>query len=278
MAKATYGYSSKRGFAKRTSTTKYRRRAPAVLRLGNRNRVYRDKVVRPRFTMYNRLLAQKLTTKLTYCDTKTITPGSTMANHVFRLNSIFDPDFTGVGHQPGFHDQWANLYNQYRVTSAEWTLTFDSSRGFVNHETILTSGTNILQAVRNVDSSHEDSFRNPAIIFYETSDDLDFHFTEAADLNFLRETSKSNKRVKYRMTSGDPFKKYVLKGSTSMRSILSDVTAFNTPSDFGASPTDVVHMAVGVMSKDGGVASTYRVDLKIVYTVELSDPKDVNQS
>jgi len=35
--------------------------------------------------------------------------------HVFRLNSVFDPDYTGVGAQPAGFDQWAAFYNQYRV-------------------------------------------------------------------------------------------------------------------------------------------------------------------
>lgn len=33
----------------------------------------------------------------------------------FRLNSIFDPDLSGVGHQPLGYDQYALMYHQYRV-------------------------------------------------------------------------------------------------------------------------------------------------------------------
>lgn len=33
----------------------------------------------------------------------------------FRANSIFDPDYTGVGHQPRGHDQYANFFRTYRV-------------------------------------------------------------------------------------------------------------------------------------------------------------------
>lgn len=35
--------------------------------------------------------------------------------HVYRANSCFDPDFTGVGSQPNYFDEWSALYNQYRV-------------------------------------------------------------------------------------------------------------------------------------------------------------------
>lgn len=44
--------------------------------------------------------------------------------HVFRAFSIFDPDQTGVGHQPLGHDQWAALYTRYRVLGAQITVKF----------------------------------------------------------------------------------------------------------------------------------------------------------
>jgi hypothetical protein len=33
----------------------------------------------------------------------------------FSMNSLFDPDFTGTGAQPGYFDQLSTLYNRYRV-------------------------------------------------------------------------------------------------------------------------------------------------------------------
>ncbi len=44
----------------------------------------------------------------------------------FRMNSIFDPNQTGIGHQPFFHDELALIYSRYRVTSFSFKL------GFVN--------------------------------------------------------------------------------------------------------------------------------------------------
>lgn len=38
---------------------------------------------------------------------------------VLRGNSIFDPDFTGVGGQPMGHDQWAAFYRRYRVKASK---------------------------------------------------------------------------------------------------------------------------------------------------------------
>lgn len=47
---------------------------------------------------------------------------ATLVGHVYRLNSIFDPDFTGVGSQPLGHDQWAAFYRSYRVRGCKITI------------------------------------------------------------------------------------------------------------------------------------------------------------
>lgn len=40
------------------------------------------------------------------------------AGHVFRAGSIFDPDYTGVGHQPYGHDTYQGIFNHYRVVKS----------------------------------------------------------------------------------------------------------------------------------------------------------------
>lgn len=58
----------------------------------------------------------KLKVRLRYNTTINLAPAAgTVANYLFRANSIFKPDFTGAGHQPIGHDQWASFYNRYRV-------------------------------------------------------------------------------------------------------------------------------------------------------------------
>jgi len=62
---------------------------------------------------------------------KTIINSGSVATsvHVFRTNSIFDPDLTGGGLQPRYHDQWAAMYNKYRVNGFAWRLTCVSTGG-----------------------------------------------------------------------------------------------------------------------------------------------------
>lgn len=43
------------------------------------------------------------------------------ALQVYRANSLFDPDFTGVGTQPNYFDQYSALYNKYRVLAVSVT-------------------------------------------------------------------------------------------------------------------------------------------------------------
>lgn len=41
------------------------------------------------------------------------------AFHNFRANSLFDPDFSGIGHQPSNFDRWMQIYNHYTVVGSK---------------------------------------------------------------------------------------------------------------------------------------------------------------
>lgn len=59
------------------------------------------------------------TVTLKYCTTVQLDcTAASAANHVFRANSIFDPDYTGTGHQPYAHDTYASIYTHYKVLKA----------------------------------------------------------------------------------------------------------------------------------------------------------------
>jgi len=67
----------------------------------------------------------KLMSKLRYCDLNTLTSTlGSIGRYVFRWNSTFDPDLTGVGHQPLYRDTFAGIYDQYSVVSATAKIKF----------------------------------------------------------------------------------------------------------------------------------------------------------
>lgn len=54
---------------------------------------------------------------------------------IFSMNSLFDPDTTGTGHQPMYYDNYNALYNRYRVNYAQITATI------INHSVNTATGT-----------------------------------------------------------------------------------------------------------------------------------------
>ena len=91
------------------------------------------------------------TIKLAYYDR--VSTGAIIApalsTYIFRLNSVFDPDVTGVGHQPLGRDHWAQTYKYYRVLSCEVTLKWYNA-------------TDVTGAIRTI----------PELVGYELTDDV----------------------------------------------------------------------------------------------------------
>lgn len=48
-------------------------------------------------------------------------------NHLYRVNDIYDPNLTGIGHQPYFRDQMYALYEKARCLSAKITVKFHTA-------------------------------------------------------------------------------------------------------------------------------------------------------
>lgn len=61
----------------------------------------------------------RLYVKLKYSDHANLVSSTSAAYHVFRGNGIFDPDFTGTGHQPYGRDQWMAMYTQNCVLASK---------------------------------------------------------------------------------------------------------------------------------------------------------------
>lgn len=96
-------------------------------------------------------------TTMRYCTSVALVASAgASAIHVFSANSIFDPDVTGVGHQPMYRDQYAALYENYVVLGSKISVEF------VNHNTgsgaiVSVSGDNDTTIVSAVDTRTEQS-------------------------------------------------------------------------------------------------------------------------
>lgn len=122
----------------RTSTKSYayaNRRKP-------RRKVYNRRY--PKARMFRAVRSSPIsTTKLIrfrYNDTgfqAALVSGSAyQATQVFRGNSVYDPDYSGVGVQPYYLDQWANFYSQYTVAASAIKIYFSTSASEANASAI----------------------------------------------------------------------------------------------------------------------------------------------
>lgn len=87
-----------------------------------RKMIRRKRLGRRTTTLVNRALQpipQRYIAKLKYAELV-----STDANghYYFNLNSVFDPNRSGIGHQPYGRDTFDVLYNRYRVIACGWRI------------------------------------------------------------------------------------------------------------------------------------------------------------
>jgi len=82
-----------------------------------------------------------------YSSNFTLTVGMALSSeYIFRANSLFDPDKTGVGHSPRGFLNLAAVYQKYRVDKLEWyiempsiTLSFSAGVALVNNDVSIGS-------------------------------------------------------------------------------------------------------------------------------------------
>lgn len=101
-------YPRKRGYPRR-GFKKFRRGRPRK----NRSRITTT-------TARTWVVPDRMRVKLNYQQRITLSPAAgSLANNVFRLNSLYDPDQTGTGAQPVGFDQLSALYQKYKVYGAK---------------------------------------------------------------------------------------------------------------------------------------------------------------
>lgn len=161
---------------------------------------------------------------------------------VWNINSLFDPEETYIGHQPRGFDQWATIYNRYRVfaISGSIVLRQRAAHGisanliFTNSSTPLTSAGLPTELVRSgmpkVTSSNQPPIR------------INFRKSLASIVGVSPSVYKSDDRY-------------------------SAVTTAN--------PAEVICMHQFVKSMDGATLMDYEYEIKMIYHTEFYDKNNL---
>lgn len=189
------------------------------------------------------VLPDKMQVRLTYTQQGQLTSGVvTYTSIIVRGNSIFDPDFTGVGGQPFGRDEWSGFYDNYRVFASKIRVFFDSE----------DAGDGLIGVV--VPSTSSTGF---------SSTNLAMQTPYSRFKHMGVSTGTNAKTVSNYMESSKIFGIKAINYDTSFAAA------------FGANPAQEWFWHVGVGSADSVGTPTSNYTLKIVYYVELYGRKQL---
>lgn len=178
---------------------------------------------------------EKMIVRLKYVDSHTLGDNTaSMASFTYRCNSIYDPNYTAGGHQPFYHDQFAQIYQNYKVVKMAFNLRALSTQGAAN--------SNIFYGVDNINS--------------DTTVDI--------DPNTIRERPGS--KFKYLTPQAGSM---IKTGWNIKKSSVKDEDGYTAT--FGTNPTNTDFIRFYVCSADGTAlpTSVAKLTVEILYTVEL---------
>lgn len=208
-------------------------------------------------TLINRSLqpiAQRTIVKMKYAEAVTpqMTTGLSSAVYRFNLNSIFDPNRTGTGHQPYGHDTFSTMYNRYRVIGVKW-----------NIQCVAPSGTDLPLQVAALPANEEQG-------------------SSGDSASSIRELPRA--RYITQGYAGAPVRS--LKGYTSLPSLTGRTKAQYMADDryqaqVGSSPQElaILNIIVSFMNEFAVGSTIYPpLNIEMTYVVEFFDPKVLAQS
>lgn len=187
-------------------------------------------------------IPQRYICKMKYSETVATSVATNL--YAFNLNSIYDPNRTGLGHQPYGHDTLATLYNRYRVISCAWRI-------------------NVLMGAST----------SPVQVAAQPANEL----LTTVSVNEMRE----NPRAKY-ILQNTGAESRVLKGHTYIPSLVGRSKQQYMSDDryqaqIGASPLEAA--ILNVLTADvTDTAAVVSLQVMLEYTVEFFDIKHLAQS
>lgn len=179
---------------------------------------------------------------LKYSQIVAFTGSAAPAAQTFAINSLFDPDFSGTGHQPSFFDFWSSAYSRYCVLGASAIL-------WIENETTTNTGANFACCYSDVNVS-------------------------AQNTEFITESNRSKSGVVG--PAGSMNVKKVVMPAITMAQLMGQPAVEpddNMYAAVSASPTDPGYMVFRVSASDSASTITVRVKFTILFDAVF---KDVN--
>lgn len=193
-------------------------------------------------------IADSQLVRMKYASLITLNAGpGTAATHVYRANSVYDPDATGVGAQPYGHDQWMNFYNHATVVGSRIRALFTAQ-----------SSSNTYNSICTIHVSDDTATTTNLELLLERTGTVWGHMAPltAKGLNLVKNFSTKKFFNKTNVRDCEE-----LRGSSS------------------AGPTDQAHFQVSCFNPDGSTDNAaINVTVMIEYIVLLSERKDLVQS
>lgn len=186
--------------------------------------------------------------RLKYSDTIRLDPGLSTADFsTFHCNSLFDPDYSGGGHQPRAMDQWGVFYKKYTVLSSKITVKVFGPTTF---EDIGTLAWGICKTTENVMPANS--------------------WVEIAEQPTLF--------GKYAMTADSVSRNHSMTRYFSLKKDLNRNPTDDYSALFTANPAKMMNYIVWCISPNGLDGAGVDFTVNIEYIAMLTDLKDIPQS
>lgn len=242
----------------------YRRRRPMLRLTAHR---FRKKLAIGGFPTSKKVV-------LRYVEDFTLNAGNaSSAAYVFKFNSLFDPNHTGTGHQPMFHDNYSSLYKYYRVDYA--TITFMCIDNHVVNTAVGNAVNGTSTTVSQYYAANERAVRMFIIKDFEVND-------YPTKLNTLIEEGSKSCVFKYApQNTSMAMSKLRLSGSPSKVLNVSykddTLRGLTGDSGTGTDPASLAYFICGIDSMPGSNADSMNFQAILTFRVTYLDFK-FNQS
>lgn len=190
--------------------------------------------------------AKSALVKLRYTTTLNLNPGAgTPAVNVFSANGMYDPDFTGSGHQPNSFDQWITFYDHYTVLGSKISVNFMNP-----FSVFLLAGIDLRDKSSTVTSNIENIAENAGTVY-----------TNIEPVG----SGRPMKRLRKTFSAKKFFSKTSVRDEKDLEG------------DVSANPAEQAYYHVWLMSADGSTdpGASFPVQVTIEYIALFSEPKAI---